>query len=93
MVEADPQGSTAAAPRSDMTSSSAVFPMFSTAAENLRPATHLQSSITKPKIYTNGTVRWGMLADTADVEPTTVEKALSDPKWVEAMNVEHDALL
>jgi histone deacetylase 1/2 len=33
-----------------------------------------------------------MLADSAGEEPTTVQKAMSDPKCVEAMNLEHEAL-
>jgi histone deacetylase 1/2 len=63
------------------------------ASENMRPVTRSQSGIVKPKVYTDGTVRWGMLASSSDEEPTSVHRALSDPKWVKAMNLEHEALL
>lgn len=53
--------------------------------------TRLQHGISKPKQFTNGTVRWGMSA-TSSEEPATVHVALSDPRWVAAMDVEHEAL-
>jgi hypothetical protein len=34
-----------------------------------------------------------MLANSTADEPATVDGALGDPKWVEAMNSEHQALL
>ena len=56
-----------------------------------RPATHLQASIRKPKMYTNGTIRYGNLANVS--EPHTVADALHNPNWKAAMDVEFDALL
>jgi histone deacetylase 1/2 len=57
------------------------------------PVTRLQRGISKPKIYTDGTVRWCQLATTSCDEPNSVAEAKSDPKWVAAMNLEHQALL
>jgi hypothetical protein len=45
-------------------------------SENMRPITRSQSGIVKPKVYTDGTVRWGMLASSSDEEPTSVQRAL-----------------
>jgi hypothetical protein len=46
----------------------------------------------KPKVYTDGTVHWGMLSTLAE-EPSTTDKAFHDPKWVASMDAEHKALL
>lgn len=64
-----------------------------TAAPESRPVTRLQRGITKPKIYTDGTVRWGMAGTIGAEEPSILEEALSDKMWVEAMNNEHSALI
>lgn len=61
-------------------------------APTQRPTTQLQHGISKPKIYTDGTVRWGMLASATE-EPSSVDEAFSGPKWVAAMDAEHKALL
>jgi histone deacetylase 1/2 len=58
-----------------------------------RPVTRLQNGIRKPHIYTDGTVKWGMLASSGIGEPASLHEALQDPNWVEAMNTEHTALL
>jgi histone deacetylase 1/2 len=58
-----------------------------------RPVTRLQQGITKPKTYTDGTVHWCMVGTVAAEEPSSVEEALGDEKWVMAMNNEHTALL
>jgi hypothetical protein len=57
------------------------------------PVTRLQKGISKPKIYTDGTVRWGMSASVAAQEPTSVDQALADDRWVAAMDLEFQALL
>jgi hypothetical protein len=57
------------------------------------PVTRLQHEISRPKIYTDGTVRWGMTTTTMTEEPATVEEALGDPKWVTAMDSEYKALI
>lgn len=43
-----------------------------------RPTTRLQHGISKPKVYTDGTVRWGMLSTTSTEEPAIVSEALQD---------------
>jgi hypothetical protein len=55
-----------------------------------RSSTRLQHGITKPKIYTDGTVRYNMLA-TSD-GPHDLHDALSSTTWKQAMDVEFDAL-
>jgi len=55
--------------------------------------TWLRHGIQKHKIYTDGTVRWGMIGVTFAEELATVEEALHDSRWVVAMDVEHSALL
>jgi len=55
-----------------------------------RPQTRLQSGIVKPKIYTDGTVRYANIC-TSD-EPNSVEEALKSSKWKEAMQDEYEAL-
>lgn len=63
------------------------------ATTDQRPVTRLSQGITKPKIYSDGTVQWCMLGFVAAGEPASVEEALGDEKWVTAMNIEHTALL
>jgi hypothetical protein len=57
-----------------------------------RPTMRLQHDMHKPKIYTDGTVRWGIVAASVG-EPTSVDEAMRDPKWVSAMDSEHSAFL
>ena len=57
------------------------------------PATRLQHGISKPKVRTDGTVRWCPLASTSSYEPSSIAEAQGDPKWVATMNLEHQALL
>jgi hypothetical protein len=58
-----------------------------------QPTTRLQRGISKPKQYTGGTVRWCMTATASSKEPNSVDEALNDPRWVSAMDAEHQALL
>jgi histone deacetylase 1/2 len=60
---------------------------------SLRPTTRLQRGITKPKIYSDGTVRWGMSGIVGAEEPSTVKEAFGDEKWITTMNNEHSALV
>jgi hypothetical protein len=55
------------------------------------PRTQLQAGISKPKIYKDGTVRYGNL--TICEEPTNISAALSDPNWKQAMESEFSALM
>ena len=59
-------------------------------AERPRPRTRLQNGIVKPKVYTNGTVRYANLCTTG--EPDSVDEALKLPKWRDAMQDEFEAL-
>lgn len=56
-----------------------------------RPITRLQQGIRKPKTYTDGTIRYGHLAATSE-EPHTLQHALADKNWKNAMDVEFLAL-
>ena len=63
--------------------------------------TRSRNHISKPKSFTDGTVRYplprALLADGIDVnisaEPTYYTSTMKDPKWHAAMNLEFDALL
>ncbi|WVZ67619.1 hypothetical protein U9M48_016671 [Paspalum notatum var. saurae] len=56
-----------------------------------QPKTRSQSGIVKPKVFTDGTVRYGMLTSTG--EPQDLEEALHDKNWKGAMEDEFSALL
>jgi hypothetical protein len=57
----------------------------------IRPSTRLQHGIRKPKVYTNGTIRYGLL--TFSGEPNHLDEALDDSRWKSAMDQEYNALL
>jgi histone deacetylase 1/2 len=69
----------------------AVQPPVSAAAPPAGPRTRLQQGIRQPKKYTDGTVRYGMLASTG--EPRNLSTALTDPHWRAAMQEEYNALM
>jgi histone deacetylase 1/2 len=56
-----------------------------------RPRTRLQSRIRKEKVYTDGTIKYGCF--TSSGEPHTVDEALHDKNWKEAMDSEYMALM
>jgi hypothetical protein len=56
------------------------------------PRARLQGGIPNPKVYHDGTIRYGCLAST-DREPSTISEALCDENWKIAMNNEIDALM
>ncbi|WVZ83847.1 hypothetical protein U9M48_030944 [Paspalum notatum var. saurae] len=62
-----------------------------TPVQRQRPRTRLQSGISLPRQFTDGTVRWGNFSHTG--EPNSLEDALNDPKWKNAMQQEYDALI
>jgi hypothetical protein len=62
----------------------------STEPEAQRVRTRLQSEISKPKIYTDGTIRYANLSSTG--EPENLDEALNDPNWRKAMQEEITAL-
>jgi histone deacetylase 1/2 len=76
-------------PATTMSSSSTQPPSFEVAG----PVTRGQRGIVKPKQYTDGTVRWGLVSIVAPDEPVSVDEALKDQRWVVAMDTEHQALL
>jgi histone deacetylase 1/2 len=61
-----------------------------TGSSPTRPRTRLQGGIRKPKVYTDGTIRYGL---SAFAEPHTVEEALASKHWKEAMYLEYNALV
>jgi hypothetical protein len=56
-----------------------------------RSSTHLQHGIRKPKVYTNGIMRYGLLVVSS--EPQSHIEALGDKQWKNAMDAEFEALL
>lgn len=62
-----------------------------TAPSLTRPRTRLHDGIRKPKVYTDGTVRYGLF--TSSGEPHNVNEALHDKNWKLAMDIEYDALI
>jgi hypothetical protein len=56
-----------------------------------RPRTQLQAGIRKPKVYTDGTIRYGCYTSTS--EPSNLDEALRDKKWHDAMDIEYEALM
>jgi hypothetical protein len=55
-------------------------------ASPTQPKTRLQSGIVKPKIYTDGTIRYANFCSTG--EPENLTEAASSPKWKEVMENE-----
>jgi hypothetical protein len=55
-----------------------------------RPRTRLQGGIRKPKIYTDGTIKYSFLATSE--EPRNLEDALDNKNWKKAMDEEFGAL-
>jgi hypothetical protein len=55
------------------------------------PRTRLQARIHKPKVYSDGTIRYAFSATSS--EPHSLEEALYTPSWKVAMNEEYTALL
>jgi hypothetical protein len=53
--------------------------------------TRLMDGIRKPKIFTDGTIRYANL--TSSAEPYNVQEALSNPQWKAAMDDEYAALM
>ena len=67
-------------------------PPSSAASEQAgRPRTRLQAGIRKPKVITDGRIRYGCFTSTG--EPQCVEEALGSKDWKEAIDVEYNALM
>jgi histone deacetylase 1/2 len=56
-----------------------------------RPHTRLQSGVSKPKKFTDGTIRYAYFSSTG--EPSSTSEALADVRWKAAMDEEYAALL
>jgi hypothetical protein len=56
-----------------------------------RPRTRLQDGIRKPKVYTDGHIRYGLHTSTS--EPRNIEEALASKHWKAAMDIQYDALM
>jgi hypothetical protein len=87
--------SASAQPRSSMAPNQSAAPIGASAPAApvappapQRPNTHLQHGIHTPKVYTDGTIKYGNLASTS--EPSSVVDALRDPTWKAAMNSEFE---
>lgn len=61
------------------------------ASDQTRPVTRLQKGISKPKRYTDGTVRYGCLTTTG--EPENLREAMANSNWRLAMEQEYSALM
>jgi hypothetical protein len=55
------------------------------------PHTRLQSGVTKPKKFTDGTIRYAYFCSTG--EPSSTAEAFTDSHWKAAMDEEYDALM
>jgi hypothetical protein len=56
-----------------------------------RPRTRLQSGIRKPKVYTDGTIKYSCF--TSSGEPQNLNEAFGNKHWKEAMDLEYSALM
>ena len=57
----------------------------------VEPRTRLQKGIRNPRVYTDGTIRYGLLTSTG--EPRNIKEALDNATWKQAMDEEYDALM
>jgi hypothetical protein len=55
------------------------------------PHTRLQSGVSKPKKFTDGTIRYAYFCSTG--EPSSTAEAFKDSRWKAAMDDEYDALI
>jgi hypothetical protein len=56
-----------------------------------RPKTRLQSGMRKPKVYTDGTIKYGCF--TTSGEPHSLDEALNNKNWKDAIDIEYMALM
>jgi histone deacetylase 1/2 len=83
-------GSTTDAVSSGFSAPASSAPSVALEPEASRPKTRSQSGISKPKVYSDGTVRYANLSFTG--EPTSLDEAFNDPNWKRAMQEEIEAL-
>jgi histone deacetylase 1/2 len=56
-----------------------------------RPRTQLQSGVSQPKKFTDGTIRYAYFCSTG--EPSSTTEGFADPRWKATMDEEYDALM
>jgi histone deacetylase 1/2 len=72
-------------------SDAAMAPVPAPLLQPERPRTRLQSGVSKPKKFTDGTIRYANFCSTG--EPSTTAEAFSDYRWKAAMDEEYQALI
>lgn len=89
----DPAGATGSGVASDSVASSALDQSSELHLPQQvdRPRTRLQSGIRKEKMYTDGTVKYGLFISSG--EPQYLEEAINDKNWKTAMDSEYMALM
>ncbi|XP_071685509.1 uncharacterized protein [Lolium perenne] len=88
---ASPRSSAHSQNESDSGGPSANSPVQSPVQPPPMARTRLQNGIRKPRVFTDGTIRYGMLTSTG--EPRNIREALDDKNWKKAMEDEYNALL
>jgi hypothetical protein len=59
-----------------------------------RPVTRAQQGIHQPRVYTDGTTKYGKHGFlTSSGEPHSIDDALTNPNWKHAMDLKYDALM
>jgi hypothetical protein len=59
-----------------------------------RPVTRAQQGIHQPRVYTDGTAKYGKHGFlTSSGEPHSIDDALTNPNWKHAMDLKYDALM
>jgi hypothetical protein len=83
----------AGANKSAMSNNIEVTPMIESDATT-RPVTRAQKGIHRPRVYIDGTVRYGKHGFLTHCdEPYSVDDALADKHWKNVMDLEYDALV
>lgn len=86
-----PGGSTTAADQAPVTTLDSTQVPDTAPEPMARPRTRLHSDIVRKKVYTDGTIRYGMYTCTGEL--SDLDEALGDPKWRAAIEEEYKALL
>lgn len=86
------RSSSSTAVGSSVTANQSVDDSVQVQQQQTRPTTRLQRGIRKEKVYTDGTVRYSFLASSSE-EPQSLNEALADSNWKQAMDTEFTALI
>lgn len=90
--ESASRSSSSTAAGSSFTANQSVDDSVQVQQQQTRPTTRLQRGIRKEKVYTDGTVRYSFLASSSE-EPQSLNEALADSNWKQAMDTEFTALI